>query len=258
MEKIYPNHFIHPSAAARYADSRPYFHPVVIERIRVVLELRAPVDHALDVGCGTGQSARALQAIARRVTGVDPSTAMLAQVPPEWGIEVREGRGEALPLDDASCDLVTAGLAFHWMKRAQFLPEVHRVLRPGGHLVIYNNGFSGRMLDQPEFSRWNELRQLKSVPIPPRYRYPLKDEQAERHGLRFLRRETYENTVELSREEMAAYLLTQSNVIAQLESGTDALADLRASVLEELRPLFPTPRVTMLFGGSIWYLEKPA
>lgn len=254
MEKIYPNHFVHGSAAARYTASRPYFHPHVIARVREVLGLREKVACALDVGCGTGQSTRALQAVAEHVVGVDPSRAMLDQVPAEWRLTVMEGRGEALPIADASIDLVTAGLAFHWMKRAQFLPEARRVLRPGGHLVIYNNGISGRMLDHPEFARWNTTRSLKSVPIPPRYRYPLKDAQAERHGLVFLRRETYENVVELAREELAEYLLTQSHVIADLEGGAQGVDELRARVSAELEPLFPTPRIAVLFGGSIWYL----
>ena len=254
MEKIYPNHFVHGRAAQRYTASRPYFHPQVIERVRVVLGLRERVRSALDVGCGTGQSTRALEAIAQQVTGVDPSRAMLDQVPPEWGLTVLEGRGEALPIADASVDLVTAGLAFHWMKRAQFLPEARRVLRPGGHLVIYNNGISGRMLDHPEFARWNAARSLKSVPIPPRYRYPLKDAQAQRHGLAFVRRETYENSVEFGREELAEYLLTQSHVIAEVEGGSHGVDELRARVSAELEPLFPTPRITLLFGGNIWYL----
>ncbi len=257
MEKVYPNHFVHASVAERYAASRPYFHPLVVERIRAVLELDAPLDHALDVGSGTGQSARALQAIARYVTATDPAVEMLSRIPPEWGLDVREGRGEALPVADGSCELVTAGLAFHWIKRAKFLPEVFRVLRPGGHLVIYNNSFSGRMLDQPDFLRWHKARTLQGVPLFPHYRYPLKDEQAERHGLHFVRRETYENTVELSREDMTEYILTQSNVIALLVAGTYEVESLRATLLEELRPLFPTPRVSMLFGGTIWYLRKP-
>lgn len=257
MEKIYPNHFVHESVAQRYARSRPYFHPLVIERIRTFLELTAPVEHALDVGSGTGQSARALQAIARHVIATDPAPAMLAQIPPEWGLTVREGRGEALPVPDGSCDLITAGLAFHWIKRAKFIPEARRALRPGGHVVIYNNSFSGRMLDRPAFLRWHKSRSLESVPILPRYRYPLKDEQVERHGMRFVRRETYENAVELSREDMTEYILTQSNVIALLMRGERDVDELRRSLLEELRPLFPTPRVSMLFGGNIWYLQRP-
>jgi SAM-dependent methyltransferase len=58
------NYFGHETAAERYAQSRPYFHRLVIERIRGLLKLEGPVRIALDVGCGTGQSALALAEIA--------------------------------------------------------------------------------------------------------------------------------------------------------------------------------------------------
>lgn len=257
MEKTYPNHFLHPSAARRYARARPYFHPLVIERVRTLLGLTEPLEAALDVGCGTGQSAQALLAIARQVTAIDPSVAMLAEVPRDLGLVILEGRGEAMPVPSASFDLVSAGMAFQWMKRARFLPETHRVLRPGGHLMIYNNGISGRMLDDPAFKRWASRRSLKSFPIPPNYRYPLRDEQAELYGLSFLFRETYENEVQLSIDALADYLLTQSNVIAHVEVGGHDAEELRRTLLEELSPLFPRPVMPFLFGGILWILHKP-
>jgi ubiquinone/menaquinone biosynthesis C-methylase UbiE len=52
-------------------------------------------------------------------------------------IELREGSATAMPLPDASCDLVTAvECAFHFDTRADFLREAHRVLRPGGRIVL--------------------------------------------------------------------------------------------------------------------------
>ena len=42
--------------AEGYATHRPYFHPVVIARIRGYLGLKGKLDKALDVGCGTGLS----------------------------------------------------------------------------------------------------------------------------------------------------------------------------------------------------------
>ncbi len=49
------------------------------------------------------------------------------------------GPAEALPLTDASADIVTAGQAFHWFDRSRALPEIRRVLRPEGLLApIWN------------------------------------------------------------------------------------------------------------------------
>ena len=260
-EKTYPNRFVHESAAERYDRARPYFHPVVIQKIRDQLRLHQTLGRALDVGCGTGQSSLALQGVANQVIGIDPSLAMLARWPAAADIPVAAARAEQLPFAGRSFDLITVALAFHWVKRARFLPEAFRVLKPGGWVAIYNNGFAGKMLDDPVFSRWNQNRSLKSVPIPPRYRYPLKEEQVTRHGLEFAHRENYENEVRFTRESLADYLLTQSNVIAEVEektaADTTAAHALRVALLEELAPLFPRTERSFLFGGSIWYLRKP-
>jgi SAM-dependent methyltransferase len=96
----------------------------------------APKD-VLDVGAGT----RGLIALGHRVTAVDPDARMLATLTaatPDVTAAL-EGSAEHLPLPDASADVVTAGQAFHWFDRERALPEIRRVLRPGGVLApIWN------------------------------------------------------------------------------------------------------------------------
>ena len=60
------NYFEYKSVAERYARHRPYFHPLVIEKVKSYLSIAEPVDLAVDVGCGPGQSTVALKEIARR------------------------------------------------------------------------------------------------------------------------------------------------------------------------------------------------
>lgn len=55
------NPFVHATAAQRYAKARPYYHPAVMECVMAYLKLGMPVERALDVACGTGQSCRALK-----------------------------------------------------------------------------------------------------------------------------------------------------------------------------------------------------
>ena len=92
------NYFAHQTAAARYAKSRPYFHPLVIERIRVFLGLAGRVPVGLDVACGTGQSALALTEIADSVMAVDISPAMLAHAPAHPRIRYAEAPAGAFAL----------------------------------------------------------------------------------------------------------------------------------------------------------------
>jgi ubiquinone/menaquinone biosynthesis C-methylase UbiE len=52
---------------------------------------------------------------------------------------VLDGTAEALPLKDASVDVILAAAAFHWFDGRQALAEFHRVLQPGGGMGLMWN-----------------------------------------------------------------------------------------------------------------------
>jgi SAM-dependent methyltransferase len=60
--------------------------------------------------------------------------AVLAAGCPE--AEVLAGRGEDIPLPAASVDAVVISAAWHWLDPALAVPEITRVLRPGGRLGV--------------------------------------------------------------------------------------------------------------------------
>ncbi|HZO61720.1 MAG TPA: methyltransferase domain-containing protein, partial [Gaiellaceae bacterium] len=64
------------------------------------------------------------------------------------------GSAEELPLPDGSADAVVAASAFHWFDAARALPEIHRVLVPGGRLGTLGNG---RVLSDPLQQRIQEI-----------------------------------------------------------------------------------------------------
>ncbi|HAK62919.1 MAG TPA: SAM-dependent methyltransferase [Alphaproteobacteria bacterium] len=95
----------------------------------------------LDLGTGTGTVARGFALRGCHVTGLDPSSALMAeakQLDAAAGVTVQyiEAKAEATGLPDASFDLVSAGQCWHWFDRARAAAEVRRVLKPGGRLII--------------------------------------------------------------------------------------------------------------------------
>jgi demethylmenaquinone methyltransferase/2-methoxy-6-polyprenyl-1,4-benzoquinol methylase len=94
----------------------------------------------LDVAVGTGALAREAAGLLGppgRVVGIDPSPGMLAQARMRVSIPVVQGLAEHLPFRSESFDFLSMGYALRHVSdlRATFR-EYHRVLRPGGRLLI--------------------------------------------------------------------------------------------------------------------------
>lgn len=94
----------------------------------------------LDVAIGTGLVARQALAIVgdrQAVVGLDISTGMLAEAQRCLNLPLIQGLMEQLPVADACCDLLSMGYALRHVTdlNATFC-EFHRVLRPGGTLLI--------------------------------------------------------------------------------------------------------------------------
>jgi demethylmenaquinone methyltransferase / 2-methoxy-6-polyprenyl-1,4-benzoquinol methylase len=99
-----------------------------------------PGQRLLDVATGTGLVAQAALEIVgdpRAVVGVDPSAGMLQESRRALPIKVLRGRGEALPICGEQFDLVSMGYALrHVPELVATFREYHRVLKPGGRVVI--------------------------------------------------------------------------------------------------------------------------
>ncbi len=93
----------------------------------------------VDIGVGTGLVAREAVTLVgdpALVVGVDPSAGMMAcaNLP---GVQLIEGRAEAIPFPDASFDFLSMGYALrHLSDLAAVFNEFHRVLKPGGRLCL--------------------------------------------------------------------------------------------------------------------------
>jgi len=115
--------------------------PVAIELLRVAA-LR-PGERVLDVGCGTGIVTRLAAAEVvpdGSVVGLDPDPGMLAVArTPAAGEEIEwiEAGAESMPLPDEAFDVVLCQMSLQFVPEpARALAEMHRVLTPGGRLVL--------------------------------------------------------------------------------------------------------------------------
>jgi SAM-dependent methyltransferase len=143
---------VHPSARAfddaaeLYDRVRPGYPPAAIAWFTRVLDL-APGRTVVDLAAGTGKLTAPLVATGARVVAVEPSEGMIAvlrKAAPQ--AEALAGTAEHIPLADASADAVLVAQAFHWFDHDVALPEIHRVVRPGGGLgLVWNR----RVLEHP-------------------------------------------------------------------------------------------------------------
>jgi len=116
------------------------------EKLLDLAQLRAG-EAVLDIGCGTGTlaiAARRRVGPAGRVHGIDASPEMIARA----ARKVARARAdvtfevavvEAMPVPDASFDVVLSTLMLHHvprLERPQLAREVRRVLRPGGRVLV--------------------------------------------------------------------------------------------------------------------------
>jgi len=129
-------------AGGKPADSGQF---LLGRRLRLVRGL-LPVQggHLVDFGCGNGAQTALLVPLFERVTGVDVDPEFLEafrrRITAEgWGdrvtaVELLDGR---IPLEDGAADVVTSFTVLEHVPDEQAaLAEIHRVLRPGGRLLI--------------------------------------------------------------------------------------------------------------------------
>lgn len=122
-------------AAVAYERGRPPYPDRAIDWL-----LPPGAARAADLGAGTGKLSRMLANRGLSVVAVEPSAGMREQlhraVP---SVAVTAGSGERIPLASGSVNVVLAAQSWHWVDPALAVPEVARVLAPGGRLgVLWN------------------------------------------------------------------------------------------------------------------------
>lgn len=158
-------------AAESYAQHRLGFPASMYARLAIDGVLKAGMVH-LDMGTGTGTLARSTALMGLKSTGIDIDPAMLTaarELAASTGLEMtfREAPAENTGCADESHDLVTAGQCWHWFDRPVAAREAHRILKPGGTLLMCHYdwmAYGGNMVEATEdlittyVPNWSALR----------------------------------------------------------------------------------------------------
>lgn len=154
-------------AAAQYAASRPSYPPPLFDAVEELANRRLAGARVADVGAGTGIATALLRGRDARVIAVEPGEAMAAECRRALpDVPVVRGDGNALPLADASQDLITYAQSWQWTDPARSVPEALRVLRGDGAMAIWWNTTA---FDVPWIRAQHEriARHCGTKPMPP-------------------------------------------------------------------------------------------
>jgi len=134
------------AVAAAYAEHRPDY-PADAVRWCVAPTGRAVAGlRVLDLGAGTGKLTAVLAELGADVTAVEPDEAMLAELRRQLpSVRSLHGPAEAIPLADGSVDAVLCAQSMHWFDLSRAVPEIARVLVPGGALGAMWNSDDDRV-----------------------------------------------------------------------------------------------------------------
>ena len=100
----------------------------------------------LELAAGTGKLTRTLVDQGHAVFATEPDESMLEVLRervPE--VSAKVATAEDIPANDRSVDVVVVAQAFHWFDPVKALPEIARVLKPGGHLALVWNSRDERI-----------------------------------------------------------------------------------------------------------------
>jgi SAM-dependent methyltransferase len=196
------------SVAADYDRYRPSPPPQALDWL-----IPPAAQAVLDLGAGTGAVTRELIGRAARIIAVEPDERMRAVLTSRCPqAEVLAGRGEDIPLPDASVDAVVISSAWHWLDPELAVPEITRVLRVGGVLGVM---WISRDVRVPWVTEFNQLaresREADRRPAGDRRRREVTFPPGT--PMSALEEHTVEFSLPMTKDDLAGLLGTYSGVI---------------------------------------------
>jgi SAM-dependent methyltransferase len=215
-----PNPYERPEFVARYVRSRPRPPTELLTLLSQLCGKDLP-DLVVDLGSGTGYSTLAWSRKAARVVGIESNPVMLRQARRAPHVEYRLTSADRTGLASGTADVVTCSQSFHWMDPKTTIPEIARILRPGGVFAAYDYALPPLIdpqLDPPfrALMRWAHL--------------PTQPEEKARHPTRLARsgRFRWVGKVSLHRSDVGDLQraldlpLSIAHIAARLDGGAES------------------------------------
>lgn len=241
-----------------YAKDRPWLHKSVIERIKSECNTSNPFKNGLDVGCGAGLSTRALKLICDKVTGTDISGEMIQVCKafyntPEFIFYTAKAEETLIP--ETPYDIVTAAGVINWVDKDKFLENMKSVMANNALLIIYDFWISDKMLENDAYTDWYNNLYLTNFPKPPR-----NEEIWQREDMLddFIieKQFNYQLKYEYDIDSFIRFMMLQSNVNIQIDSGHKTEAEIHKWLKSTLKPIFQNKKQTLIFSGYAWICLK--
>lgn len=160
------SHQIFDRVAEEYDAARPHYPEGLYHALGELSGVRLDGAVVVDVGAGTGISARGLVARGARVVAVDAAAQMLARLRSPAACVALLADGNSLPLRDGIADLVTYAQSWHWLDPARSIAEAVRVVRPEGAVAGWWNSVDAGKAD------WLAAYQVRLADSCPGYSGP--------------------------------------------------------------------------------------
>ncbi len=214
-----------------FAEHYDRYRPRPPEALLELLPPLAGVDRprlVVDLGSGTGLSTRVWADWADEVVGVEPNDAMRAfaeQATAAGNVRYAGGSAYETGLADACADLVTASQSLQWMRPERALPEIGRILRPGGVFCAYEYFVGQTPLWEPVVAfdavqvRKRELRARLGLDAA-KLRWPVSRERLEQSGIfRYVRELALHSVEQADGERLVGFALSEGSMRTLLEAG---------------------------------------
>jgi SAM-dependent methyltransferase len=155
--------------------------------------------------------------------------------------EALEAPAESIPLPDGTLDAAFAGQAYHWFDRERALPELQRVIKADGGLVLLWNWWNERDPLQ------RELAELIGFAGHEPYQ---EDELPDAPWFREVGRTVIETVQESSPGALVGYLSTASTFLTAEPEEREASLRAVHELASRYGARFPLPKLTYVFAFS--------